>query len=63
MATSEVAEWLSNAFSSTEEYSALVGYLRMNYPQFESVLREALLYKRAQDLMLAQTPLPRATTS
>jgi hypothetical protein len=58
VATSEVAEWLSNAFSSTEEYSALVGYLRMNYPQFESVLREALLYKRAQDLMLAQTPLP-----
>jgi hypothetical protein len=58
VATSEVAEWLQGAFQSTDQYKSIIAYYNITYPQFESLLREALLYRRAIDLMLAQTPLP-----
>lgn len=58
VAMAEVADWLDRAFENPEQYRQLCAYLQMTYPQFQAALREALLFKRATDLILAQAPLP-----
>jgi hypothetical protein len=58
VASGEVSQWLDKAFATPEMYRQVCAYLGMTYPQFQAAVREAMLYKRAVDLILAQAPLP-----
>lgn len=55
----EVEEFVNSGFETKEQY---VGFCRsllgMEAPTFELALREAMLFRRAMDFALAQTPLP-----
>lgn len=54
----EISAWVSDAFTSPQEYTAFCGHFRLSPVQFEAALKEALLVKRTFDIGLAETPLP-----
>ncbi|MFN0207577.1 MAG: hypothetical protein ACKVS6_14820 [Planctomycetota bacterium] len=55
----EVKEWVEEVFSSAEQYRrGVMAVLGLDVKQFEWVLREAILFRRTMDIVLAQTPIP-----
>jgi hypothetical protein len=58
VALGEVKDWLEKVFTNADQYQRACMFIGLKVPQFEAVLREGMLFRRAMDLSLAQTPLP-----
>lgn len=54
----EVEEFISSAFETKDQYHNFCAVLKLNYAQFQLIIREAMLFRRAMDLALAQSPVP-----
>ena len=54
----EISEWVSNGFTSKDQYAAVCQFYRITPMSFEAALKEALLVKRTFEIALAETPVP-----